>query len=67
MASKLKNRVDSVEYEILINATRQIAHLSGLTCEIGVREGGSSYMIMNALLTENKDYRGVHINAKRIV
>lgn len=37
---------DSCEYEILENACRRVCHLSGMSCEIGVRAGGSSHKIM---------------------
>jgi hypothetical protein len=55
----LKTRVDSFEYEILTNAIKQTKGLEGATCEIGVREGGSSFMIMDTLL-KNQD-KCVHI------
>jgi hypothetical protein len=55
----LETRVDSREYEILTYAIKQIKNVEGLSCEIGVREGGSSYMIMKTLL-ENNDKK-IHI------
>ena len=33
-------------YDILINSIKLVTNLDGLTCEIGIREGGSSYKIM---------------------
>ena len=41
---------DSREYHILINAVRMIKEINGLTCEIGVREGGGTKMILDTLL-----------------
>ena len=41
---------DSLEYEILEAACRSIAGVPGLTCEIGVRGGGSSRLIMETCL-----------------
>ncbi len=37
---------DSVEYSILENACKKVTHLSGMSCELGVRRGGSSVMMM---------------------
>lgn len=45
----LDRAVDSSEYEILLNAVDRIVDVDGLTCEIGLREGGASYKIMNRL------------------
>ena len=42
-------RTDSTEYNILINATKKIKNIDGLTCEIGIREGGSSEIILKTL------------------
>lgn len=39
---------DSYEYEILCHAAAASASLKGLTCEIGVRAGGSSELILRA-------------------
>jgi hypothetical protein len=55
----LETRIDSREYSILTDAIKLIKDVDGLSCEIGVREGGSSYMIMKTLL-ENGDRR-IHI------
>ena len=43
---------DSVEYEILINAVLQIQDIEGFTCEIGVREGGSTQIILDILKSQ---------------
>ena len=40
---------DSSEYNILVNAVKQICNVDGMTCEIGVREGGSSKLILDTL------------------
>lgn len=50
---------DSREYDILTNAVKQIVDVFGLTCEIGVREGGSSQMILETLKKTNQNK--VHI------
>lgn len=50
---------DSFEYEILINAVKKIKNVNGLTCEIGVREGGSSKIILENLKETNQNK--VHI------
>ncbi len=39
---------DSKEYEILVAACKEIGGVPGLTCEIGVRQGGSSQLIMKS-------------------
>ena len=56
----LSNSIDSSEYNILINAVKNIKNVPGITVEIGVREGGSSYLIMKTLL-ENNDKRDSHL------
>ena len=50
---------DSREYHILENAVLSIKDVEGLTCEIGVREGGSTYLIMNTLRAT--DQAKIHI------
>lgn len=40
---------DSREYDILRNATECIKNVDGLTCEIGVREGGGTKLILDTL------------------
>src|SRR3974390_2533119 len=45
---------DSQEYEVLINAARQIKNVEGAVLEIGTRRGGSAKMIMDTL-AENSD------------
>ena len=40
---------DSAEYEILYEAARAIRGVPGLTCEIGLREGGGTEMILRGL------------------
>lgn len=39
---------DSIEYEILYHAATQTIAVPGMTCEIGVRRGGASELIMLA-------------------
>lgn len=46
---------DSREYYILKNAVNQIQHIDGLTCEIGVREGGSTQIILDELLSTKQN------------
>jgi len=52
-------QTDSIEYDILINAIRRIHNIDGFTCEIGVREGGSSQIILDTLKKTNQNK--VHI------
>ncbi|MDC1037984.1 class I SAM-dependent methyltransferase [Candidatus Marinimicrobia bacterium] len=52
-------KTDSQEYEILINAVKEIKALDGLTLEIGCYKGGSSLLIMKTLLANND--KKVHI------
>jgi hypothetical protein len=40
---------DSLEYEILEEAVERVADVFGFTCEIGVREGGGTKLIMDTL------------------
>lgn len=51
--------VDSREYDILEEAATIIRDVNGLTCEIGVREGGGSKVIMDATLKSGRSK--VHI------
>jgi hypothetical protein len=46
--------VDSREYEILGEAAWVVRDVEGLTCEIGVREGGGSKVIMDVTLRSGK-------------
>lgn len=39
--------MDSVEYDILVRAVQATAGVPGFSCEIGVREGGASQLIMD--------------------
>jgi hypothetical protein len=50
---------DSREYHILINAVARVKDVDGLTCEIGVREGGGSKLIMETL--QSTGQQKVHI------
>ena len=52
-------KTDSREYNILINAVNKIQNVDGFTCEIGVREGGSTEMILNTL--KNTQQNKIHI------
>ena len=45
---------DSREYHILLNAVEMVMDVDGLTCEIGVREGGGTKLIMETLLKTNQ-------------
>ena len=46
---------DSTEYEILMNAVIQIQNVNGFTCEIGVREGGGTKIILDILKKTNQN------------
>jgi hypothetical protein len=50
---------DSREYDILTDAAKLISNIDGFTCEIGVREGGGSELIMKTV-KESGQYK-VHI------
>ena len=50
---------DSREYHILLNAVARVKDVDGLTCEIGVREGGGTKLIMETL--RNTGQQKVHI------
>lgn len=51
--------VDGNEYHILRNAVRELVGVPGLSCEIGLRLGGGSKMIMDEFI-KNSDQR-IHI------
>lgn len=48
------------DYKILINAVPRIKGIEGMTCELGLREGGGSKYIIDGLL-DNHDYDRTHI------
>lgn len=48
------------DYHVLENAARHIKGVPGLTCEVGLREGGGTKYIVDALLS-NSDEGRVHI------
>lgn len=50
---------DSSEYSILSNAVDMIKNIEGLTCEIGLREGGSTKIILDSL--KNNGVQKTHI------
>ena len=57
---KLNNSTDNRgPYKVLIDSVKLVSELPGLTCEIGVRAGGSSYKIMREKLRCND--KSVHI------
>ena len=46
---------DSREYDILVDAAKLIKNIDGFTCEIGVREGGGSKIIMDTIKESGKN------------
>lgn len=52
-------KTDSDEYTILTNAVKNIENVRGLTCEIGLREGGSTKMILDTLM--NTKQHKIHV------
>ena len=48
---------DSHEYHILKNATIAIKNVKGMTCELGVRRGGGTKTIIDALIDNDDLYR----------
>ncbi|CAD8327800.1 hypothetical protein [uncultured phage] len=51
---------DSLEYETLFEAARAIKGVPGMTCELGVRRGGGSKMIIEGCFS-NDDLNRTHI------
>lgn len=45
----LDNASDSFDYNILVEACEKASLIDGLTCEIGLYKGGSTYKIMNKM------------------
>lgn len=41
---------DSTEYELLVEAAKMAAPIAGMGCELGLRRGGGSRMIMDAFI-----------------
>lgn len=50
---------DSGDYELLTEAVAKVEGVEGFTCEIGLRQGGGSYAIMEALKSTNQ--QKIHI------
>lgn len=50
---------DSQNYEVITEGVRRVAGIPGMTCEIGLRRGGGSKYIIDALLDTSQ--RKVHI------
>jgi hypothetical protein len=48
------------DYHVLINAVKKVKDVPGLTCEIGLREGGGTKYMIDALI-ENEDLGRTHI------
>jgi hypothetical protein len=44
---------DGENYEVLYDAAQRIVHIKGMTCEIGVRAGGSSKIIIDGIMASN--------------
>ncbi len=53
-------KVDSLDYDVLYDAAQMIKGVPGLTFEIGLRLGGASKYIMDAMLA-NKDLDRIHV------
>jgi len=51
--------VDSQEYEVLVEAVKEIKGVSGAVVEIGTRRGGSAKMIIDALVENNDTARSM--------
>jgi hypothetical protein len=49
---------DSIDYHVLTDAVRLIKNVPGLTCEIGVRTGGSAKLIFDGL-SEGRTHIGI--------
>lgn len=48
---------DGNDYDVLTNAVNQIKHVQGMTCEIGVRRGGGSRLIIDSLIANDDLWR----------
>jgi hypothetical protein len=46
---------DSREYYIIQNAVNRIQNIDGFTCEIGIREGGSTQIILDELISTKQN------------
>jgi len=53
---------DSREYHILTNATALVSNVDGLTCEIGVREGGGTKAIIDTLKSTGQNKTHIAID-----
>jgi hypothetical protein len=51
---------NGMSYEVLEEAAKSIKGVSGLTCEIGLREGGGTKLIIDSLISVN-DFNRTHI------
>ncbi len=52
---------DSANYEVLAEGVQKAAAVEGLTCEIGLRRGGGSKVIIDALVATNQHLTKPHI------
>jgi hypothetical protein len=57
LISQLKTDNQPEDYHLLFEAAKAIANVSGLSIEIGTREGGSSKWIIDGLLSHQKAIR----------
>lgn len=48
------------DYEVLMRACRKVKGVPGLTCEVGLREGGGSKYMIDTLLA-NEDFGRTHV------
>lgn len=57
--AKWVNLTDNIDYHILIEGIELVKNIPGMTCELGIRMGGGSHYIMEALAKTNQ--RKTHI------
>ena len=53
---------DSGDYHLITNAVSKVKDINGLTCEIGLRGGGGSYYVMEALSSTNQNKTHIAID-----
>jgi len=57
--SAIPLEIDGKDYEVLIESVQSIEHILGMTCEIGVRTGGSTKLIVDEIKGKNRTHIGI--------
>jgi hypothetical protein len=53
---------DGREYEVLVEATKKVVNVEGFSCEIGLREGGGSLRMIDALKSTGQERTHIAID-----